>query len=391
MKKPSSNPRWRIGMVAHGELGGSGAVAVELASALAVRGHEVHFITPGQPFRTLDAGVTVHVVDATSHPMFETPPWTLALASAVARVAEQQDLQLLHAHFGLPYAVATELATQILGPSAPPWVATLHGSDVSPLGLEADYRPLLKLALGRADAVTVPSAHLRLQVQERLAPDLDVAVVPNFVDDQRFRPAPGRQPPSAVPAVLVHASNFRPVKRIDDVVDVFARVRAARPARLLLLGDGPLREHALARLADRGLSDDVEAPGARADVERWLARGHLALLPSERESFGLAALESMACGVPVVGSRVGGLPEVVPPTAGDLAPVGDVGAMAAAALALLGEDEAWRDACDQALLTAQSFSPQRAVDGYAALYRGLLRPRATSHDPEREPAPCSTP
>jgi len=378
-------PRWRIGMVAHAELGGSGAVAVELASALAARGHEVHFITPGQPFRTLDDSVTVHVVNATSHQMFQTPPWTLALASRIAHVAERHDLELLHAHFGLPYAVATELATQLLGAEAPPWVATLHGSDVLPLGLEPDYRPLLKLALGRANAVTAPSDHLRRQIQLLLAPDLDVAVVPNFVDDARFRPAAGRPLPSEGPPVLVHASNFRPVKRVDDVVSVFAKVRAERAARLLLVGEGPLREGALARLEALGLSGDVEAPGARPDVERWLSRGHVALLPSERESFGLAALESMACGVPVVGSRVGGLPEVVPPSAGDLSPVGDVDAMAASVLAMLADDEAWRSACTKALETAQTFSPQRAVDGYLTTYQRLVVSDATTYEGDLTP------
>lgn len=368
-----SPERWRIGMVAHAELGGSGTVAVELASALAAQGHEVHFITPGRPFRALDPGVTVHVVDPTPHAMFRTPPWTIALASRIAAVAERHELDIIHAHFALPYAVATELASQLLGAGAPPWIATLHGSDVLPLGLEADYRPMLQLALRRASAITVPSRHLRQQLLHLSAPSLEVEVVPNFVDAERFCPAPARPTPSAAPPVLVHASNFRPVKRIDDVVSVFAEVRRVREARLLLVGDGPLRADALARLDALGLSDDVEAPGARSDVESWLARAHLALLPSEQESFGLAALESMACGVPVIGSRVGGLPEVVGAGAGKLTAVGDVDAMTKAALELLADDAAWREAAEHARHSATAFSPERALDGYTAIYRTLLR------------------
>jgi len=374
-------------MVAHAELGGSGTVAVELASALAAHGHEVHFITPGRPFRKLDDGVTVHVVEPTPHEMFQSPPWTIALASRIAAVTERHQLDLIHAHFGLPYAVATELAAQLLGRKAPPWVATLHGSDVLPLGLEADYRPMLQLALARASAVTAPSRHLRQELLRLLAPSLDVEVVPNFVDGERFRPDPNRRPPSEGPPVLVHASNFRPVKRIDDVVSVFAQVRAQREAKLLLVGDGPLRADALARLGAFGLSGDVEAPGAKADVERWLSRGHVALLPSERESFGLAALESLACGVPVVGSRVGGLPEVVGPGAGELTAVGDVDAMAKAALALLADDASWRATSEKARRTADTFSPERALNGYTALYQTLLGTQPAA----MEPAPCSTP
>lgn len=376
-----SSERWRIGMVAHAELGGSGTVAVELASALASHGHEVHFITPGRPFRALDPGVTVHVVEPSPHAMFRTPPWTIALASRIAAVAERHHLDILHAHFGLPYAVATELASQLLGAEAPPWVATLHGSDVLSLGLDPDYRPMLQLALRRASAVTVPSLHLRQQALHHLAPNLEVQVVPNFVDAERFCPGPSRPSPSETTPTLVHASNFRPVKRIGDVVSVFAKVRQSRTARLLLVGDGPLRADALARLDALGLADDVEAPGARSDVEAWLARAHLALLPSERESFGLAALESLACGVPVIGSRVGGLPEVVGAGAGKLTAVGDVDAMSEAALDLLSDDVVWRDAAERARHTAISFSPERALDGYTAIYRALLRPTVVEAAP----------
>lgn len=365
--------RLRIGIVAHSELGGSGTVATELAVGLAAVGHEVHVITPRRPFRLgASCEVTVHEVEAPEHPMWESPPVTLALASRVAEVAADVRLDLLHAHFAVPYAAATELACQILGPVAPPWVATLHGSDVDPLGTSRAYGPVVRHALRRASRVTVVSEDLRRRVEAELGLARPVEVIGNFVDGDRFVPG-DRTPPSAE-VVLVHASNFRPVKRVDDVVEVFARVAAARPARLLLLGEGPELEPALAALGARGLADRVEAVGPQREVERFLRRAHVALLPSEQESFGLAALEALAAGVPVVGTRVGGLPEVVTHGhTGHLAAVGDVEGMAAAILQLVADDARWATMASAASADARArFSVGTALRAYDALYREAL-------------------
>jgi L-malate glycosyltransferase len=364
----------RLGIVAHGGLGGSGTVAADIALGLARRGHEVHMVTPSRPFRLRGDEVRSHVVEATEHPMWHAPPWTLAMASRIAAIAAEARLELIHAHFAVPYAVATELACQLLGRDAPRWVATLHGTDVAPLGADPGYGPVTRFALRRAAGISVPSAELRAQARTHLGVD-GVEVIANFVDGERFAPSAARSAPERE-LVLIHASNFRPVKRVGDVVEIFARVAARRPARLLLVGDGSERAGALAELAARGLSDRVEAPGARVDVERWLARAHIALVPSERESFGLAALEAQAAGVPVVGSCVGGLPEVVEHGAGGwLAPVGDVAAMAAHVLALAADPAAWQRAAERARTGALArFSPARALDAYEALYRDALHP-----------------
>lgn len=365
----------RIGMVAHAGLGGSGTVALDLSLALARRGHEVHMITPRRPFR-MDAagGVRVHVVDAVDHAMWETPPWSLALAGQIAEVTKREDLELLHAHFAMPYAVAAEIAGHVLGAQAPPRVVTLHGSDVELLGRDRPYAIMTEHALSRARALTVPSDHLRARAQDVFAMARDIDVVPNFVDGARFRPSAKRPSPSAGEVVIIHASNFRAVKRIDDVVSIFARVCAKRPARLLLVGDGAERAPAQARLTALGLADRVEAPGAITDVETWLARAHVALVPSERESFGLSALEALASGVPVVGSAVGGLANVVTDGAtGRLADVGDVDAMVAATLDIVSEDARWQTMAEAARTEALSrFSPERALSAFEAIYDRVL-------------------
>ncbi|MEZ4441122.1 MAG: N-acetyl-alpha-D-glucosaminyl L-malate synthase BshA [Polyangiaceae bacterium] len=361
----------RIGLVAHGELGGSGVVAIDLAVALAARGHEVHVIAPRRPFRLSEGSrVEVHELPDLDHAMWDAPPWSLALASRIVDVARTADLDVLHAHFAVPYAIATEQACRVLGADAPPWIATLHGSDVVPLGCDPAYAPLVRHALAQADAVTTPSAHLR-DLAERHLVSRAIEVVPNFVDGERFRPGPSRRPPSMTEPVLVHASSFRSVKRVGDVVKVFARVASSTSARLMLLGDGPERDAALQELMRLGLRARVDAPGAQQRVEQWLRRAHVALLPSERESFGLAALEALAAGIPVVGTEVGGLPEVVvSDTMGYLGAVGDVDAMAEVTLEILRDDDRWRAMAEAARAHAVGqFSPEAAVGAYEALYR----------------------
>jgi N-acetyl-alpha-D-glucosaminyl L-malate synthase BshA len=308
--------------------------------------------------------------------MWETPPWGLALAGSLSEICRQVRFDVLHAHFAIPYGAATELATHILGRAAPPWVLTLHGSDVETLSANIAYQALLRHVLERAHGISVPSEHLRRHLtQLGLISAKDFAVIPNFVDVDRFCPDPSLPSPSTG-AVLVHVSSFRQVKRIDDVVTIFANVAKRIPARLLLLGDGPQRAAALERLEELGLADRISAPGAQVDVERWLKQAHLALLPSEREGFGLAALEALASGIPVVGSHVGGLPEVVVQhQTGHLAAVGDTDEMSSAALRLLSNDAAWSRARDAARRRALTFSPDSSFDAYETMYHAVLTQR----------------
>jgi L-malate glycosyltransferase len=379
--------RLRIGMVAHSGPGGSGTVAASLAHALGCRGHEIDLVTT-QPCDRLrpEPHVTLHVVEPRAHAMWHAPPWSLALASRLAAVAREHALALLHAHYAVPYAIAADLSRQLLERPMP-LVVTLHGTDVTELAESDDYGPLMRLTLGRADAITVPSGALAATLSGVLG--VDAEVVPNFVDADQFRPAP-RPDPDGGELVLVHASNFRPLKRVGDVVAIFARVAAERPARLLLVGDGPDRPAALAELARLGLDDRVEAPGVRGDVERWLSRAHLALVPSEQESFGLFALEALACGTPVVGSRVGGLADVVVHgKTGMLAPVGDVAAMADHVIDLARDSVRLCTFSRAAAADARArFSTEAALDAYEAIYRRLAertdsRPRAISSRPFR--------
>lgn len=359
----------RIGIVAHGGPGGSGTVAASLAHALAGRGHEVHLVTPGRCARAQSQPrLTVHPVEAPTHPMWEAAPWSLALAGHLAAVAQTHDLDLLHAHFAVPYAIAADLARQPIERPLP-LVATLHGTDATQLAHEPSYGPLVRLTLSRADSITVPSQALCRRAAE--IAERPVEVVPNFFDDAQFRPDPSRPAPSAGEVVIAHASTFRPVKRLGDVVAIFARVAEVVPARLLLVGDGPDRQRVLAELARLGLRDRVEAPGERDDVERWLARAHVTLVPSNEESFGLAALESLACGTPVVGSRVGGLVEVVThEKTGLLSPIGAVDAMAADVLSLVGDDDRHHAFATAAAADARArFSTATAVAMYERIYR----------------------
>lgn len=369
----------RIGIVASPSLGGSGIVAAELAMGLAERGREVHFITTEKPFRLADhSGVHVHRIAPTPHPMWPSPPWGLALANGIAQVSRAHQLEVLHAHFAIPYGSAAGLACRMLGSAAPLWIATLHGTDATALAQDPAYRLLVEDVIVNANAVTAPSRHLGALV-ENIVPGPQIEVVNNFVDVDRFVPSARRDDPSSE-AVLVHASNFREVKRVHDVVTAFARITEHVPARLLLIGDGPQRHEAIEQLTELGLRERIEAPGEQRDVEGWIARAHLALSPSAEESFGLAALEALACGVPVIGTRVGGLPEVVEHGGtGMLLPVGDVEGMAQAALALLRDPERWRAMALAARDRATKlFSLPRALVAYESLYRSAAERGTTS-------------
>jgi N-acetyl-alpha-D-glucosaminyl L-malate synthase BshA len=381
----------RVGVVCFSTFGGSGVIATEIAIDLARRGHAVHVFSDELPERmdppppALASQLVFHRVSPPAYPQLKQSPYTLALTSKIVEVSRRERLQIVHAHYALPHAVAAHLARQVLAAQGdagaapvPRIVTTLHGTDITLVGSDPSFLPLTRFSIAGSDAVTTPSDWLARATHEVLGVPGAVAidVIPNFVDVARFTPAPGGAPPgsgSGVP-VVAHVSNFRPLKRLDDVVEVFARVRAARPARLWLVGDGPERARIEAAIAARRLQADVEVLGERADLPAVLRGADVFLLPSEIESFGLAALEALSCGVPVVASAVGGLPEVIADgEVGFLRPVGDVAAMAAAVGRLL-DDAALRRRLGAAgrRLAESRYALAPAVDRYVDLYRRVL-------------------
>jgi N-acetyl-alpha-D-glucosaminyl L-malate synthase BshA len=368
-----------IGVACFSTFGGSGVVAAEVAASLARRGHSVHVFSDARPARLPEgvAGLSFHAVEAPPYPQLGHDLYTLALASKIVDVARERGLDVVHAHYAIPHAVSAELARQILAAETPARatrvVTTLHGTDSTLVGLDPSFQPLTRFSVVGSDAVTAPSRWLAEASRRHLAlPDaVAIDVVPNFVDVARFTPAAAPAP--AVP-LLVHVSNFRPLKRVEDVVRVFARARAAGPLRLRLVGDGPAREATLALAASLGVAADVEWLGEREDLPALLAGAAAFLLPSASESFGLAALEALACGVPVVASRVGGLPEVVADgEVGFLHDAGDVGAMAAS-VGRLARDPALRARLGAAARQRAEthFPVEPAVDRYEAIYRRVL-------------------
>ncbi|MEZ4466948.1 MAG: N-acetyl-alpha-D-glucosaminyl L-malate synthase BshA [bacterium] len=310
--------RLRIGIACHPTLGGSGIVATEVGMGLARAGHDVHFVGLERPGRLVDEpGVRFHPVPLEPHAVFAHPPEALALASALAAVAQREALDVIHAHYAVPHAVSAWLALELCGPARPALAVTLHGTDVTGLGRDPAYAPLLRHCLRHADLITAPSKWLADEARRLLGDAArDVEVVPNFVDSQQFRP---EEPEDAarlqalfgggdVP-VIAHVSSFRPIKRVDAVLAIFERLRT--PARLVLIGDGPDRPAVEAEVVRRGLADRTRLLGRRDHFEALLRACAAFVLPSRSESFGLAALEALASGVPVVAAQVGGLPEVV--------------------------------------------------------------------------------
>jgi N-acetyl-alpha-D-glucosaminyl L-malate synthase BshA len=334
------------------------------------------------PPPALASQLVFHSVSPPDYPQLKRSPYTLALTSKIVEVARRERLDVVHAHYAVPHAVAAHLARQVLvaedgAAAAPRIVTTLHGTDITLVGSDPSFLPLTRFSIAASDAVTAPSRWLARATHEALGvPDaIAIDVIPNFVDTDRFTPVgdAGSGHRRDVP-VIVHVSNFRPLKRLDDVVEVFARVRAARPARLRLIGDGPERARVEAAVAARGLGADVEMLGERADLPALLRGADVFLLPSEVESFGLAALEALACGVPVVASDVGGLPEFVAEgEVGFLRPVGDVAAMAEAVGRLL-DDEPLRRRLGAAgrRLAETRYALAPAVDRYLEIYRRVL-------------------
>jgi N-acetyl-alpha-D-glucosaminyl L-malate synthase BshA len=368
----------KIGITCYPTYGGSGAVATELGIELARRGHEVHFITYAAPFRLrgYTERVYFHEVDTRvgRYPLFDHFPYTLALASKQHEVALREQLDVLHVHYAIPHATTAFLAREMLGASLPlKVITTLHGTDITLVGQEASFYPITQFSIERSDAVTAVSEYLRDETFRAFGcVQCEITTIPNFVNLDEYRPG-GEQPCSGIAPeghrVITHISNFREVKRVKDVVRVFSRIRHAMPATLLMIGDGPERDEAEREARDLDVAADVRFLGRLDSVAALLQASDLFLLPSQTESFGLAALEAMACGAPVVATRAGGLPEVITDgVSGILEPVGSVEAMGRRAVELLRSETRYATMRDAAVAKAREFSADRVVPMYEALY-----------------------
>ena len=368
----------KIGITLYPTYGGSGAVATELGIELAARGHEVHFISYASPFRLrgYHERVFYHEVDTTlaHYPLFAHFPYTLALASKQQEVALAHKLDVLHVHYAIPHAVTAWMAREMLkGKHDVKVITTLHGTDITLVGQEESFFAITRFSIEKSDMVTAVSAHLRDETVRAFGCEAcDIRVIPNFVNLDEYHPAAGGDRPALAPAghkVLTHISNFREVKRVKDVIRVFARVRKVMPATLMMVGDGPDRDEAEKEGAALGVAGDVRFLGRLDSVADILRGTDLFVLPSQTESFGLAALEAMACGAPCVASRAGGLPEVIDDGVdGILEPPGSPEAMSRRAIELLRDPERHAAMSAAAIAKAGRFSAERVVPAYEALY-----------------------
>jgi N-acetyl-alpha-D-glucosaminyl L-malate synthase BshA len=375
----------RIGIVCYASVGGSGVVATELALALADRGHIVHLVSAELPFRWRwgTPGLSFERVDTPSYPLFREPQYLLALTNTLVRVSRAHKLDILHAHYAVPHATAAYLAHQILtadtGATPPRTVTTLHGTDITLIGSDASYASVVGFSIERSHGITAVSESLKRDTEASLSIQSEIRVIPNFLDGSVWtrRPDPSLRARLAAPgsgSVIVHVSNFRPVKRISIVLDIFGMILARLPARLVMIGDGPDRPAAERQAAVMGLSHHVEFVGEQQDLVPWLSTADIFLLPSSQESFGLAAVEAMACGVPVVASRVGGLPEViVDGETGFVSDPSDPRVMADKAIDLL-LDAPRREAMGRAAAedVRARFSADAVVPRYEAFYGEVL-------------------
>jgi len=376
----------RIGITCYPTYGGSGVVATELGIELAAKGHEIHFISYSQPFRLngREEGIFYHEVPVSNYPLFEFPPYDLALASRMAEVAEFNDLDLLHVHYAIPHSVSALLARQMLARRGRrlPFVTTLHGTDITLVGLDRSYLPITRHAIQESDGVTSVSMYLKDKTIADFSVDRPIEVIGNFVNCDLYAPAKegaarqGARSHFAAPgeAILMHLSNFRPVKRVVDAVKIFARVAREHPAQLVLVGDGPDRSAAEWLAHDLGIQARVHFLGKQDRVNELLPLADLLLMPSEMESFGLAALEAMACMVPSIATRVGGVPDLIDDgVTGLLYEPGDVEAMAGGALDLLNNRQRLEEMREAARCTAKKrFCASLVVPQYVRYYEQVL-------------------
>lgn len=374
-----------VGITCYPTYGGSGIVATELGRELAARGHEVHFISYANPIR-LDPGlprIHYHEVEVSNYPLFQFPPYSLALASRMAEVAETYALDLLHVHYAIPHSISALLAQQMLAAKRRlPFITTLHGTDITLVGSDRSYLPITRFSIERSDGVTSISEYLRSRTLEVFGVSNEIRVIRNFVNCDLYRPDrhkhKARNFAPHGEKLLMHLSNFRPVKRVNDCIRILAEVVKTSPAHLLMIGDGPDRGPAEHLARDLGVYDHVTFMGKQDHVERLLPLAHVLLLPSELESFGLAALEGMACGVVPVATRVGGVPELVTDGVnGYLEEVGDIAAQAARAAALLTNEGLHHKMAAAARRTAgDQFCTDRIIPLYERYYEDVVSAKA---------------
>jgi N-acetyl-alpha-D-glucosaminyl L-malate synthase BshA len=369
-----------VGITCYPTVGGSGAVAAELGKQLAQRGHRVHFISYRLPFRLgeFHENICFHEVDVSSYVLFEYPPHDLALAAKMAEAAREHSLDLFHVHYAIPHALAGLLAQQMLGERAPKLITTLHGTDITLVGQDRSFFEITRFGIEKSDGVTAVSEFLRQMTLDEFQIQNHIETIHNFVDLDVYTRAHAYRDRLAFAApeqkILLHISNMRPVKRVLDAVRILERVAQESPAVLLMVGEGPERSSAQALARRLGLQDRVRFLGTQERIEEIAGMADVFLLPSELESFGLSALEAMACGVPVVGSNAGGLPELVAEgVTGFLRPVGDVDGMAARCLELLRDDARRKTMGDAGRRRAETlFGADRIVSAYEAYYDKVL-------------------
>ena len=374
----------RVGITCYPAAGGSGIVATELGQQLATRGHEIHFVSYALPFRLdrYQTNLMFHGVETVSYPLFKYPPYTLTLAAKMAEVARNFELDVMHVHYAIPHAACAYLAGQLLTADGdqvqPKIITTLHGTDITLVGADPSYYDITRFSILASDGITAVSKYLADETAEVFRIDREIRVVHNFFNEKRFYPQCDiccrSEFVSEGEFLIVHVSNFRPVKRTGDVIDVFDKIAAELPARLLLVGEGPETILVRRQVNRRGLSDKVIFLGSQNRVEAMMPCADLFLVPSEEESFGLAALEALACGVPVIGTAGTGLTEVVDDSRnGFLLPVGDTSAMARAALSLLTDAgrlaEFKKAAAEMAL---EKFNADKIVTQYEQYYEEVL-------------------
>jgi len=370
----------RIGITCYPTYGGSGVVATELGIELAARGHEIHFISYAPPIRMPSDAERIffHEVEVTTYPLFDHPPYTLALASKMSEVAESARLDLLHVHYAIPHSVSAYLARAMTAPLKLPFITTLHGTDITLVGSNRSYLPITKFSIEQSDGVTAISNYLKTRTVEEFGTRNHIEVIPNFVNcDQYHRSNDAKQRACWAPndePIVMHLSNFRPVKRVTDVIEIFALVREKMPAKLVMIGDGPERGSAEWLVRQKKLTGDVLFLGKQDQVAEKLGLADLFLLPSDTESFGLAALEAMACEVPVVGTNVGGMPEVVEHGVdGFLVAPHDVAAAGKFAIDVLSRADRGREMGQLARVNARKkFCANDVIPQYEEYYKQVL-------------------
>src|SRR4051794_12347780 len=364
----------RIGITCYPTYGGSGIVATELGLELANRGHEVHFISYANPIR-LDPGtprIHYHEVEVSQYPLFYYPPYCLALASRMAEVADRYALDLLHVHYAIPHSIAALLAQQMMeGRRKLPFVTTLHGTDITLVGVDRSYFPITKFSIEKSNGITTISDYMERRTHDVFGVSNEIRVIHNFVNIDLYKPDPNR---SRTEKVLLHISNFRPVKRVLDCIRILAEVRKHGPVHLLMAGDGPERGPAEMLARDLGVEKDVTFLGKQDHVERLIPKAHILLLPSELEAFGLAALEAMACGVVPVATNAGGVPELITHGVDGFAEaVGDIDAQVRRVLSLLNDDALLHNMSSAARQSAvDRFATSRIIPQYEAYYRDVV-------------------